>query len=119
MAAEFLYETEKAAAGFGLQLRQEDQSDPVFSLLAQPASGGTLKLTMHQNGQFLLREIHTLTVPIARISLRLDPVSGELRALINETPIGESLLLSGDLLPTLFVNANASVRVLRWTITPA
>ena len=119
VAAEFLYETEKAAAGFGLQLRQEDQSDPVFSLLAQPASGGTLKLTLHENGQFLLREIHTLTVPIARISLRLDPVSGELRALINETPIGESLILSGDLLPTLFVNANASVRVLRWTITPA
>ena len=119
VAAEFLYETEPAEEGFGVHLRRSDQIEPVFSILAQPASGGILKLTLHQNGQFVLREIHTLSVPIARISLRKDLATGEVQALINEVPIGDALTVDGDELPALFVNAGASVRVLSWKITPA
>ena len=119
VAAEFQYETEQAEEGFGLQFRLSDQTEPVFSILAQPSSDGMLKLSLHQDGQFMLREIHTLSVPIARISLRRDLATGEYHALVNEVPIGDSLTLEGDVFPALFVNAGANVRVLSWKITPA
>ncbi len=119
VSAEFRYQAEAAAAGFGLRLRATDNALPAVSLLAQPASAGTIKLTLSAGDQYILREIYQQAVPIARISLRLDPSAGTVRAYYNETPLGGLISISGELLPALFVNANSSVRVLRWTITPA
>ena len=119
VSAEFRYQAEAAAAGFGLRLRTNDNAAPAVSLLAQPASSGTIKLTLYVSGQYILSEIYPMAAPIARISLRRDPATGEVRAYYNETPLGRALSISGELLPALFVNANSSVHVLRWTITPA
>ncbi len=118
ISAEFAVHYQEKEVGFGLRLREEGAAGqpPSLSLLLQPDKDGAVKIIAMSGDRLLASEALFLDSPIFRLSVRHDSETQTLSAHLNDTAFSEAISLSGEVIPSLFVNAGGSVRVLSWRL---